>query len=410
MAARAELALLLRLDGARLRAQLRRPHPGPWLGLLLPLALLAAGAWAAGAHVRPRVRGAEDAVLLGLLVSGAISYLAYPVLFRPADDSLLRRLGLSAGALYAQRAARLLALSAGVALFFLLPFAAGGVPLTAPLVVGAGAALAAWGSALPALSRAARRVGEGGRPGLSARMMGPDPELVSTAPLVYAPLLPLLAGALAAGSVGAAPGAALPAVAALSALLVVAGARPFSRALPRFAARAGEMAFERPPAAGEETLVVRRGVWRLLPATAAAARARDALVVERRFRWAGRVVWPVAAGAVVALLRWGDAEGVRSWVAAAGGAVLAVQGMALVALGRGERGNTRWMDRALGLGAPARLAGRWAAGVGLAAWLAVPLALAWGARSTEGIGWGWLGAALLAPAAAAAVSLGAAGR
>lgn len=411
MAVRSDAALLLRLDAARLRGSVLRPTPGPWIGIVLPLLLLAVGMGAAGLHLRPRLEDVEDAVGLGLLVSGVVASAAYPVLFRPVDDAFLRRLGLAPAALFAHRALRVFALSAAVALFFLLPFATAGAPLAHPLSVGAAAALAAWGAALPALSAAARSVVGEGRPGIASRAMLGDAELVRASPLIWAPLAPLLAGAVAAGVVGAAPGAArLLGVAGASLAAALLAARPFARALPRFAPRAAEMAFEPPPAAGETVLVVRRGAWRLLPRAAAAARARDAAMVARRYRWAERLVWPVAVGGVVALVRWGDAPGVRAWVMAAGAVVLAAQGAALVALGRGERGRTRWLDRALGLGGGARLLGRWAAGAGLATWLALPLALAWGARAPGGIGWEWLGAALAASGAAAALSVAAAGR
>lgn len=406
------LRLLLRLDALRARGALRHPQAGAWAGVLLPLLLAGAGLAVAGVYLRPRIGHAEDAVLLGLLVAGAVAFAAHPVLFRPADEAFLRRLGFAPGALYAHRALRLLALSLGVALFFLLPFAASGGALPLPLAVGGGAALAAWGMGLLRMARAAERVGARKRPGLSARAMR-DPELASAAPLVYAPLAPLLLGAAAAGWVGVEPGGAwlrlLP-VAGLAAGLALLGARPFARALPRFAPRAAEMTFEPPPRAGEAGLVAGRGVFRLLPRGARAVHARDAALLGRGFRWAGRIVWPVAALSVVALARWGDAEGIRAWVAAAGGAVLAAQGMALVALGRGERGRTRWLDRALGLGAGARLLGRWAAGAGLAAWLVIPLLLVWGARSPAGFGWGWALAALATSGAAAAVSVAAAGR
>ncbi|HEX7241293.1 MAG TPA: hypothetical protein VF263_13545, partial [Longimicrobiaceae bacterium] len=310
------------------------------------------------------------------------------------------------------RALRFLLASAGVLLLPLLAFAADGASPGRPLAAGSAAALAAWGTALWAQSRAALTVARRGKPGITALMMGPDPGLVRTAPLVYAPLYPLLAGAFAGGWLGAAPGVAaarLLGVAALSLAVAALASRSFARALPRFAPLGNEMAFEPPPAAGETGLVLDRGVARLLPPRAAAARARDAMVLRRRFRWAGRIAWPVAAAGVVALVRWGDAEGVRSWVAGAGALALAAQGGALVALGRGERG-MRWIDRALGLGWWTRLLGRWAAGFGLSFWLALPLALAWAARAPGADGWAWLLAALAASGAGAGISLAAAGR
>ncbi|HEX2188714.1 MAG TPA: hypothetical protein VHG51_07425, partial [Longimicrobiaceae bacterium] len=255
--------LLLRLDLARVRGELRRPRAGTLAGVLLPVAVLAAGLLVAGPRLRPHVDGADGAVLLGLWVGGAVGFLAHPLLLRPADDGFLRRLGIAFGALYAHRAARLLAASLGVLLLLMLPFASGGAGLARPLAVGGAAALAAWGAGLLFLARAALPVGRGGRPGLSALIMGPDGALVRAAPLVYAPLYPLVAGAAGAGYVGAAPGVAplRPlGVAAVGAALAALGERRFARALPRFAPRASEMAFEPPPAKGAAGMAADRGL------------------------------------------------------------------------------------------------------------------------------------------------------
>ncbi|HEX8275435.1 MAG TPA: hypothetical protein VF615_22565 [Longimicrobiaceae bacterium] len=404
--------LLLRLDARRLRGELRRPRPGPLVGVLLPLLLLAAGLLVAGPRLRPRVDDAEGAVLLGLWVGGAVGFVAHPLLLRPSDDGFLRRLGVPARALYAHRAARVLAAALGIVLLLLLPFAGSGGGVARPLAVGLAAGAAAWGASLFFLARAALAIAGGGKPGLSAMMMGPDLGLVKAAPLVYAPLYPLVAGAAGAGYGGAAPGVDLLralTVAVVAAGLAALGARRFERALPRFAPAANEMAFEPPPARGTGGLVIGGGLARLLPRRVATAWARDAVVLGRRFRWAGRIAWPVAVGGAVALLRWGDVEGVRSWVAAAGALALAAQGAALVGLGRHERG-PRWIDRGLGLGWATRLGGRWAAGAGMALWLVLPLALCWGARGSGTPGWEWLLAALATSGAAAAVSVAAAGR
>lgn len=404
--------LLLRLDAGRLRGAVRRPRAGALAGVLLPLAVLAAGLLVAGPRLQPRVDDAEGAVLFGLWVGGAVGFLAHPVLLRPPDDGFLRRLGIPAGALYAHRAARVLGLTLGVVALLLLPFASAGTGLGRPLAVGAAAGLAAWGAGLLFLSRAALALARGGRAGFSARLMAFDGGLVKAAPLVYAPLYPLVGGAVGAGFVGAAPGVSvlrLLAVVVAAVALAALGARLFARALPRFAPRAAEMAFEPPPAKGSAGLVTDRGLARLLPRRVAAAWARDATVLERRFRWAGRIAWPVAVGGTVALLRWGDAEAVRSWVAAAGAVALAAQGAAVVGLGRVERG-LRWIDRSVGLGWGARLGGRWAAGLGLAFWLVFPLALAWGAHAPGGPGWAWILAALAVSGGAAAVSVSAARR
>ncbi|HEV2149269.1 MAG TPA: hypothetical protein VGR37_17840, partial [Longimicrobiaceae bacterium] len=200
--------LLLRLDGRRLRSELRRPRAGTLAGVVLPLVVLAAGLFVAGPRLQPRVDDADRSVLLGLWIGGAVGFVAHSVLLRPADEGFLRRLGIPAQALYAHRALRLLVLSLGIMLLLLLPFAAVGQDLARPLAVGAAAAAASWGAGLFFLSRAALAVSKRGKPGFWAERMGPDPGLVRVAPLVYAPLYPLLLGAAAAGYVGHAPGVA----------------------------------------------------------------------------------------------------------------------------------------------------------------------------------------------------------
>lgn len=406
--------VLLRLDGRRSAAAVRRPRPGVWLSLLLPLLLLGGALGAAGPAALPEVTAAGGAVALGFLVSAPLAFAAYGVLFRPADDPFQRRLGLAPGALYLVRALRLLGLALGVALVLLLPFLVGGGPLARAAAVLLGPALAAWGAALLAYAEAARQTAAAGRrPGVFSRLMALDRELLRVGPLVYAPLAPLAAGLLAGGWIGAAPGAgwgrALAAL-GLGAALAWGAARPFARALPRFAPRALEMAFSPPPPAGETGLALGRGAARLLPRRVQAVRARDAVVAGRRFRWATSIVWPVAIGSVIALARWNELTAVRGWVLAAGALTLAAQGAAVIGLGRLERAGPRWIDHAAGLRPAERWAGRCAFGFGLTLWLTVPLALAWAVWAPVGSGWYWLAGGAAVAVVAAGASLAAAGR
>jgi hypothetical protein len=139
-------------------------------------------------------------------------------------------------------------------------------------------------------------------------------------------------------------------------------------------------------------------------------RARDAVVLGRRYRWAGRAAWPVAIVCALAVIRAGGSPAVRAWVTLACGLLLVAQAAAVVALGRAERGRARGMDRALGLGVADRLAGRWAAAFGLALGLALPLAAGWGIGVDGGGGWLWIAAAAGVAAVASLASLAAAGR
>ncbi|HEX5521785.1 MAG TPA: hypothetical protein VFX29_08795, partial [Longimicrobiaceae bacterium] len=291
----AEARLLLRLDARRVAAALRRPEAGVWIGVLLPLAVVIGVAWTAGAAAVPDVADAEGAVALGILVAAPVAFLAYGVLFRPRDDAFLRRLGLGARALYAERAARLLAAALGIALLVLVPFAAARVPLARPAVLALGVALAAWAASLLTTGSAAAAIARdpSGRSHALLSMGMWDRELARAAPLVWAPVPPLLAGAVSGGFLGTAagvPGARLLLVAAISLGAAALAARPFARALPHFAPRALEMAFAPPPAAGETGLVLGRGLARLLPQRIAAVRARDAAVAARRYRWAATIV------------------------------------------------------------------------------------------------------------------------
>jgi hypothetical protein len=406
--------LLLGLELRRLADPVRHPRPGAWIAVLLPVALGIAALWLGAESVRPDATNGDGAIGLGLLVSSPIAFWTYPVLFRPADDALLRRLGIPPRASYALRALRLLALTLAVVLLLMVPYAATGVLGTVPIAEALAAGLVAWGAALFGLSGAAMRiVTPGRRVELTSRMMGPDPELVSAGPLVWAPLPPVIAGAFAARLVlvGALPPLGWTALLAAGALgLAWLGAGRFARALPRFGPQANEMAYAPPPRAGEAGLVIGRGLARVLPRRAGAVRARDAAVVSRRFRWAGRITWPVAIICVLALLRAGESAAVQGWVTGAGALVLAMHAAALIGLGRLERGGMRWMDRTVGLTARDRLLGRWAAAFGMALPLAACVGITWGLIVPDSSGWMWLLAAAASAAVGSAASLAAAGR
>jgi hypothetical protein len=406
--------LLLRLEARRLADPFRHPRAGTWIGIALPAALGLAALWLGADSIRPDPRDGDGAIGLGLLIAAPIAFWAYPILFRPGDDALLRRLGIPARASYGLRAVRLAALSLLVVLLALVPFAATGTLGALPVAVALTAGLVGWGTSLSSLSGAAQRVALPGRGiELTSMMMGPDPELVRAGPLVWAPLKPVIAGAIAARLVlvSALPTAAWVGVFALAAgALAMLGARRFERAAPRFSPRAAEMAYAPPPDAGDGELVIGRGLARVLPARAGAVRARDAAVVGRRFRWAGRVAWPVSIVCVLALLRAGERAEVQGWVAFAGAVVLGMQAMAVIGLGRMERGGRRWLDRAAGLGAGDRLLGRWSAAFGMALALVVPVGIVWGSIVPGSTGWLWPAAAAGSAAVASAASLAAAGR
>jgi hypothetical protein len=409
-----QLGLLVALDRTRVAAVLRRPRPGVWLSLLLPVALIAGALWAAGAEAMPDPRAPAGAVTLGFLAAAPLAFAGYGLLFRPADDPLLRRLGFGGRALFLERALRLLLLACAVALLLLVPYPRAPGLLAPALPIVLGGAFAAWGATLLALGLAADATARPDqRVGVASRLMGFDPELVRVGPLVYAPLAPLAAALIAGWWVGSGPAGAgnrAAVVALLAAAAALLAMRPFARALPRFAPRALEMAFAPPPEAGATGLVLDRGLGRLLPRRARAVLARDAAVTARRFRWSTTIVWPVAILSAVALARWGELPPVRAWVVAGGVLTLAVQGAAVIGLGRLEREGPRWLDHAAGLRVVDRWAGRWAYAFGLSLWLAVPLGLAWGLWAGVGTGWIWPAAGLLTAAAASAASIAAAGR
>ncbi|MFL5385681.1 MAG: hypothetical protein ACJ8GN_24460 [Longimicrobiaceae bacterium] len=404
--------LLLSLEARRLTDAIRHPRIGTWAAVGLPVAIAAAGMWMAGESVRPDVSTGDGVILLGLLAASPVSIQAYPILFRAPDDAFLRRLGIPARALFGVRALRLLALAVAVVLALMIPFVSTGQPAARPLAVALAAAMGAWAVSLWAQARAAVKVCEGKRNPF-AGFLGPDPQLAAAASLVYAPLYPLFASAAAArfaGSEVATMPVRLAAVAVLSLALVPLAARAFARALPRFAPRAGEMAYAPPPDASGGELIVGRGIVRLLPRGVQAARARDAVVLGRRYRWASRVAWPVSIVAALALLRAGRSPDLRTAVTLACGLLLMAQAGTVIALGRAERGRLRWLDRGVGLGAANRLLGRWAAALGQGMAIALPLAFGWWLGVPGGGGWLWLAAAAGVAAVASLASLTAAGR
>lgn len=409
-----EVGVLMRLGRRRLWARLRHPQPAEWLAVAVPLALLAGVLLVAGPGPLPDPDTAEGGATLGLLLGAPLAALGYGVLFRAPDDGLLRRLGVHPRAVFAQRVLRLLLISLLLVLLAALPFAAAGHGALAVLVTGGAAAVAAWAVGVASQVRAARAMAAhhpGDAWGLLSLGMW-DRELASAAPLVWAPLPPLLAGAVAGGVVGGAAGAGgarAGVIVALAAALVLGTARAWEQALPRFAPQATEMTFAPPPSAGAGELRAGQGVARLLPRPAAAVWARDAAVAGRRFGWASRIVWPVVAVSWLALARWGDDPATRRWVAATAVAVWLLQAAAMVALGRVERAGPRWVDRLSGVTRLQRLLGRWGWGWGMGIWLAVPLALAWSWWSGAGPGWPWLLASGATAAVGALASLAAAG-
>jgi len=407
--------LLLRLELRRLADAFRHPRPAAWLAVVLPVALAAGALWTAADSVRPDVSTGDGVVLLGLLVAVPVGIQAYPILFRPADDAFLRRLGISTDALFGVRALRLLAFAVALSLGLMLPYVATGENAGRPLAVALAAGVATWAASLVAQGRAAADTVSGRKPSLMSQALGQgyDYELIAAGPLVYAPIWPAVAGAAAAGFAGSGVWPMplrLALILAGSAALVPLGARAFARALPRFAPHAGELAYAPPPDASGGELVLGRGIASVLPRRAQAVRARDAVVIGRRYRWASRLAWPVAVVGALAVLRAGGSPGVRAWVTLACGAMLAAQAAAIVALGRSERGRTRWTDRTAGIRPAARFAGRWAAAFGLVLIVAMPMAAGWWIRGDGGAGWAWIAAAGVTALAAAGSSLAAAGR
>ncbi|HET8656477.1 MAG TPA: hypothetical protein VFL93_13230 [Longimicrobiaceae bacterium] len=398
--------ILLRLDVLRLAGATRHPRVGAAFAMAIPLGLLCGALWVAGRATRPGAPPGSTGVAVGLLIGGALGFAAYGILFGGADAPFLRRLGVSARVLFRERALRLLALAFGAAVLATLPFASAGAPLGRVAAVSISAALAGWGAALIGYASAARGMSRhrtGARWGLASLGMW-DRDLAAAAPLVYAPVPPLLAAGAVGGWAAAVNGWIPPvATAAASLLAAVAAEAAYASALPRFAPQVHEMAFA-PPPGGTGELVVGRGLARVLPHGAAAVWARDSVVAGRRFAWAARVVWPVAIVCCFALARWGRLPAARHAVVVAAVAVLLLQASAAIGLGRVERAGPRWIDRSAGIGSAARLLGRWAWAWGLSLWLAVPLALAWGWWAA-GPGWPWLVAGGITGAVGAGASV-----
>lgn len=409
---------MLRADARRLAALVLRPTAAFWVGVCLPAALLVAGVVAVGSVSSLELSSIEGGVTFGVLISGAVAFLAYPVLFRGSDDAFVRRLGVAPGALFRERALRLLGWVLAIGFLAGCAHAAGGVEYRKLLRLGIPVVLTSWGAALLATSAAAHSMA--GRPpgstgtGRGCLTIGMwDREVAGAAPLVYAPVPALAAGALVGGVVaGVDAGAAwvISAIGAVAVSAAVLARRLYERALPRFAPQALEMSFAPPPVGEGNELRRRRGLARVLPRRAAAVWARDGVVASRRYAWATRVVWPVVAFSLVALARWGESPGPRGWVVSAAVAVLVLQGAAAIGLGRLERRGPRWIDRMVGFSIAARFVGRWAWGWGISLWMTIPLALAWTWWSGMGRGWIWVVAAGGTSALAAAASVGAAGR
>ncbi|MEX2581791.1 MAG: hypothetical protein WD766_00830 [Gemmatimonadota bacterium] len=382
---RAHLRLLVDLGAERIAASLRRPTPRLVLGAALPVVVLGSALWTLGRVGVPNATGAAGGMTLGLLVAGAISFLAYGVLFGGSDGLFLRQVGTSGSALYVERGLRLALVGGSAAGALVVPFLAAGERPEPALWIGLSSAFFAVGMATLAYAWAVRVTTTAGedRP-LSAGIRQWDPELARAAPLVYAPLLPFLGGATAGAVAGAVPAAW--SIAGLSVAFggvgILLGGRLFGSAAARFLPQAAEMAYAPPPEGEGEAFRVGRGLSALLPRAAAAVWVRDAAVASRRFGWAARVTWPVAVVSIIALARWGASSATHVWVLAAVGLALLIQSAAVVGLGLAERRGPRWIDRASGVATWERYLGRWAWSWGLSLWLLVPVGLAW---------WWWSG-------------------
>jgi hypothetical protein len=403
------LGLLLRLDARRAADALRRPRLTFWIGTVLPAALLPAAAWTAGAGLRPELHTGDGRFLLGTLVSAPIAFQAYPILFRPADDPLLRRLGIAPATLYRHRALRLLMLTLGVAAVLLLPFVRAGVDIGNAAGHLALAGGVAWGAGLYFTARgAAMTIRPDRRPsGPLVSLIAWDRELAANAPLVYAPIAPVVIASFAA-RLAPVPGTA-PLLVAAAAVFAWVGAGHFRRALPRFAPHALEMAWAPEPGDRAGELVTGRGLPGMLPRGAQLALARDRLVADRRHRWAARAMPVVGGVGALALLRSGDSPESRRWVALLAVAALASLGAVVLALGRAERGRTRWMDRALGVRVRDRLLGRGWFTFSRALAVTLPIGLAWAAVAPSAA-WPWWAASAAGASLAAGFSIAAAGR
>ncbi len=398
------LRLLGRLDAQRLLGLARSPSRLAFT-IGVPVVLVVSALAIFGSTARPSAEAGADVLAVSVLVSAVVSFLAYGVLFRGTDTAFLRRAGVARGALIAERAGRLVAAGMGVALAMATYQGLAGGNFGTLLLTGAGAAVLASGASVFALSGAARLMARGRGAAFGIGIQGWDPELARAGPLIYAPLLPFCLGAaygvafVVLGGTVAVTGALACAI-----LSMFAGARSFVDAAPRFLPRAGEMAYT-PPAEAVREQAPRRGIAAMLPGRAAAVWVRDATVAGRRYPWAARVSWPVAAGSVIVLARWGPLDASRTWVFASVGFALLIQGAAVVSLGLHERTGRRWIDRSAALAGWERFVGRFAWSFGLAAWLLIPVSLAWWWWSQSTGGWLWLVAGAITAAISTMLSL-----
>jgi hypothetical protein len=403
----AHLKLLFRLDATRLTSLVRRPTASTLVAGAIPFIAVFGGLWIVGRTASGAAEGLATGATLGIFVSAGVAFLAYGVLFGGSDDGFLRRLGADSRALLVERALRLAAIAAVIIVGLLVPVVSAGAAVGPPAVVALGAGLAAIGVAVVAMVWSGRATIERSATAFGAGIRQFDPGLARAGALVYAPLVPFLAGSALGFWFGSASPWALLLLAPLAlftAGVVLRAAEMFASIAPRLIPYTREISYSPPPEGGE-SFHVGRGLSALLPRRAAAVWVRDATVAGRRFTWAGRVTWPVGIVAIATLARWGEDPVTRLWVVVAVGAALVVQGAAIIGLGRLERSGTRWFDRAGGLRGWERFLGRWTWGWGLSLWLLVPTALAWYWWSGVSGAWLWPIAGAVSAAIAVTASL-----
>jgi len=403
---RSQARIILGLSLRRMVAGVRRPRLESWVPALLTFAVVAGILRMGAGTARDAVLDPAGAAMVGFLVTAPLSFFGYGVLFRGPDGPFLLRIGAAPAIVYAERALRFTTLAVLLVGAVVTPFLMGGGDLAGAVRIAGAAGLLATPLGLLAFTGAADLVATGRGTIMASGLR--DRELAAAAPLIYAPLVPLVAGVVGAMVAATAPGGTfLVAVLAAGPLVVLAG-RIYARSLPRTLAATSEMRYE-PPASVATDFRRSTGLAAILPARVGALRARDVAVVERRFRWAVRLAWPVVLGTLIAVARWGDDPAVRGWVVALAGGLLILQGVALIGLGWSEGRGTRWLDRSLGAGPGIRYAGRWAAGISLALWTVVPVAIIWALWAPVGGAGLWLAAGVALPGAAAVISIAAAG-
>ena len=407
MRRRSQVSLLASLNRLRLAGSARHPNAAIIIGVTLPLLVIVSALWIIGSIGSPLQADAGPSATIGLVVSGTLSFLAYGVLFGGGDDLFLSHVGIRAAPWYLERSSRLAIAGVLTVSALLVPYVAAGAPIAAPLMIGSTAGALATGGASLMYAMAARAT-VGGSSALGAGIRQFDASLAKAAPLVYAPLLPFLAGSFGAAAASSLPSfrlaIALGSVVA-GAAAVALGVRRFAPVGGRFLPRASEMKFAPPPESKGEVFRVGRGLSALLPRRAAAVWVRDAAVAGRRFGWAARVSWPIVIVSFVALARWGDSAPTRAWVATAVGIALVIQSGAVVGLGLLERSGPRWIDRSAGARWWERFLGRWAYSWGLSLWLLVPVALPWAWWSGAPGAWAWPLLGALSAAVATTASL-----